>query len=59
MKFPKNRASVFVVLREDSVLGVFADLDDAEDFRGASEQEWIDKTGEKPFIRVTISTFYG
>ena len=59
MKFPKNRATVYVVLRHDSVCGVFAELEEADDYRGACEQEWLEKTGKKVYFRVQVSTFYG
>lgn len=67
MKFPKNRASIFVVERVDAdyssvVCGVFADVQEAEDFAGACKQEWIDKYpswDKHPQFRVSISTFYG
>ena len=67
MKFPKNRANVFVVERVDPnyssvVCGVFADQHEAEDYRGACEQEWKDKFDDwnrTPLFKVSISTFYG
>jgi hypothetical protein len=63
MKFPKNRANVYVVMRmgatDQTVCGVFANYDDAEDFAGACKQEWYEKTGTKLKFEVVLSTFYG
>lgn len=65
MKFPKNRANVFAVVREQvtgsSVLGVFPDFEEANDFRYACEQEWLEKIGElRGYVFSTqLSTFYG
>jgi hypothetical protein len=59
MKFPKNRANVYVVVRGDSVCGVFGNYDDAEDYAGACKQEWYEKTKQKLEFKVVLSTFYG
>jgi hypothetical protein len=61
MKFPKTRATVFVVVRGEgeALVGVFSDYEEAEDYRGACEQEWIDKTGHSYPFFVRSSTFYG
>lgn len=63
MKFPKNRASVYVVIRrgthDDAVVGVFADFDEANDYSGACEQQWLEKTHAKVLFDVVLSTFYG
>lgn len=61
MKFPKNRATVFIVTRGfgEAICGVFADYEDAEDFRGVCEQEFLDKTGAMEHFFVRSSTFYG
>lgn len=61
MKFPKNRATVYAVVRGEgeAIVGVFPDYADAEDFRGECEQEWIDKTGRSYPFFVRATTFYG
>ena len=65
MKFPKNRANVYVIVRSDrsnvfdAIVGVFANYDDAEDFAGACQQEWLEKTKQKLKFEVKLSTFYG
>lgn len=60
MKFPKNRETVFYVSREDSVVvGVFANYEDAEDYSGGCEQEFLDKTGYTVRFYVHATTFYG
>jgi len=66
VKFPKNRANVYVVTRENentgsSVLGVFPEFDEAENFRAAAEQEFLEKVGRlgNYFFIVSLSTFYG
>lgn len=63
MKFPKNRANIYVVIRLDAVdqtvCGVFSEYDDAEDFAGACKQEWLEKTGTKLHFDVVLSTYYG
>jgi len=59
VKFPKNRANVYVVMRGDSPCGVFVSYDDAEDYAGACKQEWYEKTGTKLEFKVVMSTFYG
>lgn len=60
MRFPKNRASVYVVRRgEEAVCGVFKEYQEAEDYAGACEQQWLEKTGHRVRFYVVISTFYG
>jgi hypothetical protein len=61
MKFPKNRETVYIVVRgySDALCGVFANFEDAEDYKGACEQEWEDKTGKKQEFYIRSSTFYG
>ena len=73
MKFPKNRANVFVVVREDTdefrlqllntaILGVFGSLEDADNYKGACEQEWNEKMGDRivdpTIFEVRMTTFY-
>jgi hypothetical protein len=72
MKFPKNRANIYVVVRDDfsdgigsrmtgtSILGVFSDLVEADNYKDACASEWFDKTkGEPAHFDVTLSTYYG
>ena len=66
MKFPRNRANIYVVVREDTlyghtaVLGVFSDLVDADDFKDAAAAEWFDKTrSAHAEFAVRLSTYYG
>jgi hypothetical protein len=60
MKFPKNRANLYEVVREDGALcGAWSNYDDAEDFRAACEQEFFEKTGHKVPFYVKLTTFYG
>jgi hypothetical protein len=71
MKFPKNKSNVFHVarynyegngdLRFAANCGTFANISDADDFRGACEQEWRDKLGDDANVlfRVEMGTFYG
>ena len=73
MKFPKNRANVFVVVREDTdefrlqllntaILGVFGSLEEADNYKGACEQEWKEKMGDwtvdPPIFEIRMTTFY-
>lgn len=53
-----RRKTCYVVLRHDSVCGVFFDLEAADDYRAACEQEFLDKTGQKVYFRVTVSVLY-
>lgn len=61
MKYPKNRADIYVVTRGAAVCGSFSDFDAADDFAAACEQEFFDKTGDysPESFRVQLSTFYG
>jgi len=61
MKFPKNRATVYLVVRGngEAFCGVFATPEEADDYKGACEQEWLDKTGKYYPFFVRSSTFYG
>ncbi|MDE3022300.1 MAG: hypothetical protein KGI54_10605 [Pseudomonadota bacterium] len=70
MKFPKHRANVFVVQRSPVsfndgmygggvVVGVFPTSEGADEFKGACEQEFVDKGLKGCFLfDVTMSTFY-
>ena len=70
MKFPKNRAYVYLVSRRAKlvayptgtgvVLGVFSSLEGADNFRDACKQEWIDQVGNNDEVsfHVDISIFY-
>ena len=72
MKFPKHRANVFLVVRQDmtereellnvSFIGVFPTPEGADAFKGACEQEWMEKYGhpEESFseFSVQLSTYY-
>lgn len=63
-----NRGNVFVVLRDDTrgtygpaVVGVFYNLEDADDYKGMCEQQWIDKVGSLDGVEfdIQLTTFYG
>jgi ADP-ribose pyrophosphatase YjhB (NUDIX family) len=59
----KNRGTVFVVVRGReagaAVVGVFMDYDEAENYAGACEQQWLEKTGASVPFEVQLSTYYG
>lgn len=60
MKFPKNRANLYVVVREDGALcGAFSEWEEAEDYRGACEQEFLDKTGKRALFYTRLVIYYG
>ncbi len=67
MKFPKNRAHIFIVVREDipsnrtAILGTFSQLDEADDFRTVCLSEWLEKgfAVTDALFEVRISTYYG
>ena len=65
MKFPKNRANLYIVVREFqgqcAILGGFADFHEADDYRESCQQEWIDKTGDLDSVSfgTRLTTFYG
>lgn len=60
MKFPKNKELVFYVQREDGVVvGIFAALDDADDYAGACAQSWAETTGYSVEFHVRTTSFYG
>lgn len=69
MKFPKNRANIYIVVRVDlnenpdkvrtAILGTFADVVDADDFKDSCAAEWFDKNGYPSVFEVRLSTFYG
>lgn len=74
MKFPKHRTNMFIVMREtyynsdivydqlkDAVpVGVFANVADADNFRGACEQEFKEKGFDTKdyYFSVVMSTYY-
>jgi len=74
MKFPKHRSDMFIVMREtyynsdivydqlkDSTpVGVFVKWGDADDFRGACEQEFKEKGFDEKdyYFSVVLSTYY-
>lgn len=61
MKFPKNRANLYIVVRlfDKTTIAGFSEYDEAVDFAGACEQEWLEKVGEfRPFT-VQLITYYG
>lgn len=71
VKLPKNRESVFVVVRQTLdvtgawcnpvVCGVYLQYTDATDYAGSCYQEWVDKGApiEHVNFEVQLSTFYG
>jgi hypothetical protein len=68
MKFPKNREHCYIAMRDlfesngkldsSTPCGVFAFVDDCENFCASCEQEWRDK-GANVAFRPQLSTFYG
>jgi len=59
VKFPKNKANIYLVVREDkAVVGAFVHLEDADAFASACEQELLDKTGKTIPFHVQITTIY-
>lgn len=61
-----NRGNVFVVVRvhpthAPSACGVFSELEDADDYRGACEQQWLDKIGNLAGVsfEIQLTTYYG
>lgn len=66
MKFPKNRANIYIVVRGNydgnqvSILGAFADLVEADNYKDACAAEWFDKVKGKDTTSfdVMITTFY-
>ena len=69
MKFPKNRANLYLVVRETydysnsdkAVLGAFSDCEEADNFKDACQQEWLDKVGDLKNVdfEVELTTYYG
>jgi len=68
MKFPKNRDNIYLVERRgratdqhQATIAGFSNYDEAEDFKEACSQEWIDKVGhmEDVYFNVTLTTYYG
>lgn len=61
MKYPKNRELMYVVVRGEgeALVGAFSDYNAAEDYRGACEQEWLDKTDRNYPFYVRLVTYYG
>lgn len=66
-----NRGNMFVVIRttmdvtgawaNPAVVGAFTDMDQADDYRGACEQQWLDKVGNVKHVNfeVQLTTYYG
>lgn len=61
-----NRGNVFVVVRDDrmhgpAVCGVFADVDEADDYKGMCEQQWKERVGHLDGLtfEVQLTTYYG
>jgi len=67
MKFPKNRANLYLVERwtydkeATVIVGGFSDYYDAEDYKDACKQEWVDKVGNDAGVsfNVVMTSFYG
>jgi hypothetical protein len=69
MKFPKNRANLYLVERwtydnnSTVIVGGFSEYQEAEDYKDACMQEWRDKVpydGQEDVVfNVTMTTFYG
>lgn len=65
MKFPKNKANLFVVIRNQNGakanIGAFFNLEDADDFVGKCEQEFLDKVGPGHDFTFYVEslTYYG
>lgn len=64
MKFPKNRANLYVVTRNylgnDSIIAGFSEWEVADTFREACQQEWKDlgATEKDVQFEVQLTTFY-
>lgn len=65
MRFPKNRANVYMVCRsvegrDDMVIGVFESLTEADAFKGTCEQDFLDRgfTPDDFSFYVEMTTFY-
>lgn len=65
-----NRGNVFVVVRNtfgyseynaSHVIGVFSEMDEADDYKGMCEQQWKEKVGDLDNVNfdVQMSTYYG
>lgn len=65
-----NRGNIFIVTRNQfgyaeyqrsAVVGAFSNLDDADDYKGACEQQWIDKVGSLNDVEfeIQLTTYYG
>jgi hypothetical protein len=63
----KNRGNMFVVVRQQwngigcHVVGTFSNMDDADDYKGTCEQQWLDKMGSLHGVEfeVQLTTYYG
>jgi hypothetical protein len=66
----KNRGNMFVVVRQHfgaalggsaAVCGSFSDMDDADDYKGACEQRWLERVGTLDGVEfeVQLTTYYG
>jgi hypothetical protein len=56
MRYPTSQTSV----KPGTPLGVFADLEEADNYAGACTQELQEKVGYGAFFcKVELSTFYG
>jgi hypothetical protein len=63
-----NRGNVFTVVRigwqgvpAPAVVGVFANLEEADDYKGMCEQQWKERIGHLDGIEfeVQLTTYYG
>ena len=70
MKFPKNRADLYVVVREDydgggvyntSILGGSGSYEEADNYKDSCQQEWLDKVGHLEGVKfeTKLTTYYG
>lgn len=67
-----NRGNAFVLVRHNldtcyhsnfpsTTVGVFSELEDADDYKGMCEQQWIDKVGNLDSVEfeIQLTTYYG
>jgi hypothetical protein len=65
MKLPKPRSFLYLIVREmegtrAAFLGTYTDADQADDYKGACESEWKERTQGAPAeFTVTAVPFYG
>lgn len=59
MKYPKHRTTVYIVMRQGNTpIAVFASYEEADNFKDACVQEFVDRGFSYPEFDVQVSTFY-